>query len=40
MKQYVYQVCCEDSLVKGLDDHCQSDDLDLHSRSEVHLKLD
>ena len=24
----------------GLYDHCQSYDLDLHSRSQVHLKLD
>ena len=35
-----HQVCCEDSPTKGLYDHCQSDDLDLHSRSQVHLKLD
>ena len=24
------QVCCEDSLTKGLYDHCQSDDIDFH----------
>ena len=35
-----HQVCCEDNLTKGLYDHCQSDDLDLHSRSQVRLKLD
>ena len=29
--------CCENSPTKGLYDHCQSDDLDLHSRSQVHL---
>ena len=29
-------VCCEDSLY----DHCQSCDLDLHSRSQERLKLD
>ena len=33
-----HQVCCEDSPTKGLYDHCQSDDLDLHSRSQVRLK--
>ena len=33
-------VCCEDSPTKVcIHDHCQSDDLDLHSRSQVHLKL-
>ena len=32
-----HQVCCEDSLTKGLHDHCQSDDLD--SRSQVGLTL-
>ena len=31
--------CCEDSPTKGLYGHCQSDDLDLHSRSQMHLKL-
>ena len=35
-----HQVCCEESLTKGIYDHCQSDDLDLHSRPQVHLKLD
>ena len=35
-----HQVYCEDSPTKGLFEHCQSDDLDLHSRSHVHLKLD
>ena len=34
------QDCCEDSLTKGLYDRFQSDDLDLHSRSQVRLKLD
>ena len=34
-------VGCEDSPTKGLvyNDHCQSDDLELHSRSHVRLKL-
>ena len=31
---------CEDSPTKGLYDHCQSNDLDLHSRLQVHLKRD
>ena len=35
-----HQVYCEDSRTKDLYDHCQSDDLDLHSRSQVHLKFD
>ena len=35
-----HQLCCADSLSKGLYDHCQSDDLDLRSRSQVCLKLD
>ena len=35
-----HQVCCEDSPIKGLYDYCQSDDIDLHSRSQVCLKLD
>ena len=35
-----HHVCCEDSPSKGLCDHCQSDDPDLHSRSQVRLKLD
>ena len=35
-----HQVCCEDGPTKCLYDHCQSDNLDLHSRSLVHLKLD
>ena len=37
------QVCrCEDGPTKGLymHDHCQSDNLDLHSRSQVRLKFD
>ena len=34
-----HQLCCEDSPTKGLYDHCQSGDLDLHSRSQVHLKF-
>ena len=28
------------AVTKGLYDHCQSDDLDLHSRSQVRLQLD
>ena len=35
-----HHVCCEYSPTKGLHDHCQSDDLDLHSRSQVRLKRD
>ena len=35
-----HQVCCEDSPDKGLYDHCQSDDLDHQSRSQVRLKRD
>ena len=35
-----HQVCCEDSPSKGPYGHCQSDDLDLHSRSQVRLQLD
>ena len=35
-----HQVCCDDSPTKVLYDHCQFDDLDLHSRSQVRLKLD
>ena len=35
-----HQVCREDSATKCLYDHCQSNDLDLHSRSQVRLKLD
>ena len=34
-----HQVCCEDSRTEGLYDHCQSDDLDLYSRSQMLLKL-
>ena len=34
------QVRCEDSLSKCLYDHCQSDDLDLHSKSQMRLELD
>ena len=33
-------ICCEDSPTKGLYDHCQSDDLDLHPRAHVCLKRD
>ena len=35
-----HQYCFEDNPTKGLYDHCQSDNLDLHSRSQVGLKLD
>ena len=35
-----HQVRCEDSPSKGMYDHCQSDNLDLHSRSQVRLNLD
>ena len=35
-----HQVCCVDNLTSGLHDHCQSDELDLHFSSQVHLKLD
>ena len=35
-----HHVFCEDSPVKGPHDRCHSDDLDLHSRSQVHLKCD
>ena len=35
-----HQVCCEDSPNKGLYNLCQSDDLDLHSRSQLCLILD
>ena len=35
-----HHLCCEDSQTKGRNDHCQSDDLDLHARSQVRLKLD
>ena len=35
-----HEVCFEDSPTKGLYDHCQSNDLDLHPKSQVHLKLD
>ena len=30
-----HQICCEDSSSKGLYDHCQSDDRDLHLRSRM-----
>ena len=33
-----HQVCFEDGPTKG--DHCQSDNLGFHSRSQVRLKLD
>ena len=36
----VHHVCCADSQTKGLYDHCQSVDFNLHSRSQVGLKLD
>ena len=32
-------VCCKDSPTKDLCDHCQSDDLYLHSRSQVRLRV-
>ena len=32
--------CCEDSPTKGIYEQYPSDDLDLHSRSQVRLKLD
>ena len=35
-----HEVCCEGSPTKGLYDNCQYGDLDLHSRSQVHLKCD
>ena len=35
-----HQLSCEDSPTTGLYDHYQSDDLDLHSRPQVRLKLD
>ena len=35
-----HQVCCEDSLTKGLYIFSQSDDLALHSSSQLSLKLD
>ena len=35
-----HQVSCADSPSKGLYDHCQSVDLDLHARSQVSLKRD
>ena len=36
----LHQVCCEDSLTKGLYNLFQYDDLALQSRSQLHLKLD
>ena len=33
-----HQVRCEDSPTKGISEHCQSDDPDLHSSSHVRLK--
>ena len=33
-------VCCADSLTDGLYDHCQSDDLEYHWRSQLRIKLD
>ena len=35
-----HHVCCGDSPTKGLSDHRQSDDLALHSRSQLRLKRD
>ena len=35
-----HQVNCEDIPTKGLYGHCQIDDLDVHSRSQVRLKPD
>ena len=35
-----HPVCCEDTRTKGQYDHCQSDDLDLHSRAQLRLKRD
>ena len=35
-----HHVCCEDRPTKGLYDHCQYDELGLHSRSQVRPKLD
>ena len=35
-----HHLCGEDSPIKGLHDHCHSDDLALYSRSQVRLKLD
>ena len=35
-----HQVWCEDSPTKGLYDNCQSDDLNLYSKSQERLKLD
>ena len=35
-----HHVCYEDSPTKGLYDHCQSDGLALHTRSQVRLKRD
>ena len=35
-----HYVSLEDSPTKALYDHCQSNDLDLNSRSQVRLKLD
>ena len=37
---YDHQPCCENSPTKGRYDHFQSGDLDLHSRSQVRLRLD
>ena len=34
----IHHVCCEDSPTKGVYDHCQSDDLDFQSRSQVQLR--
>ena len=35
-----HQACCKDSPTKGLYEHRQSNDLDLHLRSQGRLKLD
>ena len=34
-----HQVCCEESPTKGLHKYFQCNDIDLHSRSQVRLKL-
>ena len=40
IEKTAHQVCCEDIPAKDLYDNCQSDDPDLHSRSQVRLKPD
>ena len=39
-RNYSSSLSCEVCSTKGLYDHCQYDDLDLHLRSQVCLKLD